>query len=98
MPTRIEANRTALASATYCINAARYLFQADPVSVMAFSANFSNKKFRHIDEMTSVRMRFSWLLFAPQTLRLVFVAHSSTCFRGTCFYRQHGVLRGNLVF
>lgn len=43
---------------TYCINAARYLFQADPVSVMAFSANFSNKKFRHIDEMTSVLMRF----------------------------------------
>jgi predicted dehydrogenase len=43
---------------TYCINAARYLFQADPTSVMAFSANFSNKKFRHIDEMTSVLMRF----------------------------------------
>jgi predicted dehydrogenase len=43
---------------TYCINAARYLFQADPVSIMAFSANFSNKKFRQIDEMTSVLMRF----------------------------------------
>lgn len=43
---------------TYCINAARYLFQADPTSVMAFSANFCNKKFRHIDEMTSVVMRF----------------------------------------
>lgn len=43
---------------TYCINAARYLFRADPTSVMAFSANFSNKKFRHIDEMTSVLMRF----------------------------------------
>jgi predicted dehydrogenase len=43
---------------TYCINAARYLFQADPTSVMAFSANFTNKKFRQIDEMTSVLMRF----------------------------------------
>jgi predicted dehydrogenase len=42
----------------YCINAARYLFRAEPTSVMAFSANNGEKRFRKIDEMTSVVMRF----------------------------------------
>jgi len=42
----------------YCINAARYLFQAEPTSVAAFSANDGEKRFSEIDEMTSVVMRF----------------------------------------
>ncbi len=42
----------------YCINAARYLFRAEPTSVMAFSANDREKRFARIDEMTSVVMRF----------------------------------------
>lgn len=42
----------------YCINAARYLFQAEPTGILACSANNGEKKFRMIDEMTSVLMRF----------------------------------------
>lgn len=42
----------------YCINAARYLFGTEPTSVSAFSANNTERRFRKIDEMTSVLMRF----------------------------------------
>ena len=42
----------------YCINAARYLFQAEPTSIVAFSANNGERRFRSIDEMTAVVMRF----------------------------------------
>jgi predicted dehydrogenase len=42
----------------YCINAARYLFQAEPALVLASSANDGEKRFRGIDEMTSVVMHF----------------------------------------
>jgi predicted dehydrogenase len=42
----------------YCINAARYLFDAEPTSVIAFSASGSDRRFRRVDEMTSVIMRF----------------------------------------
>jgi predicted dehydrogenase len=42
----------------YCINAARYLFGAEPTSLMAFSANNGEKRFQESDEMTSVVMRF----------------------------------------
>jgi len=42
----------------YCINAARYLFQAEPMAVVACSANNGENRFRRIDEMTSVLMRF----------------------------------------
>lgn len=42
----------------YCINAARYLFQAEPTEVVAISANNGEKRFAEIDEMTSVIMRF----------------------------------------
>jgi glucose-fructose oxidoreductase len=42
----------------YCINAARYLFGAEPTSLMAFSANNGDKRFQKSDEMTSVVMRF----------------------------------------
>lgn len=42
----------------YCINAARYLFQAEPTAVLASSANNGEKRFLAIDEMTSVVMHF----------------------------------------
>ncbi|MCU1302219.1 MAG: oxidoreductase domain protein [Candidatus Sulfotelmatobacter sp.] len=42
----------------YCINAARYLFQTEPIEVTAFSANDGEKRFQKVDEMTSVVMRF----------------------------------------
>ncbi len=42
----------------YCINAARYLFRAEPVEVIAKSANKGEKRFSEVDEMTSVIMKF----------------------------------------
>lgn len=42
----------------YCLNAARYLFRADPTEVFAFTANNDQKRFAEIEEMASVVMRF----------------------------------------
>jgi predicted dehydrogenase len=42
----------------YCINASRYLFRAEPISVSAFSASLPQKRFGQVEEMTSVVMRF----------------------------------------
>ncbi len=42
----------------YCINAARYLFRAEPTEVMAFSASNSDPRFKEVDEMTSGLLRF----------------------------------------
>jgi len=42
----------------YCINAARYLFQAEPTEVIAASANNGEERFKHVEEMMSVVMRF----------------------------------------
>jgi predicted dehydrogenase len=42
----------------YCINAARYLFQDEPVEVIATSANNGEKRFAEIDEMTNATLRF----------------------------------------
>lgn len=47
----------------YCINAARYLFQAEPTGVLAFNATNGgvrkgNKQFKSVNEMTSVLLRF----------------------------------------
>jgi glucose-fructose oxidoreductase len=42
----------------YCINAARYLFRAEPIEVFAFSARSGEKRFRQCDEMTSAVLRF----------------------------------------
>lgn len=44
---------------TYCINAARYLFQAEPVEVVAFdSRDEGDPRFEEVEEMLSVIMRF----------------------------------------
>jgi glucose-fructose oxidoreductase len=42
----------------YCINAARYLFRAEPKEVMAISVNAGAKKLDEIDESTGALMRF----------------------------------------
>ena len=44
----------------YCINAARYLFEAEPVEVTALSANKGERRFANegVDEMTSAALRF----------------------------------------
>jgi glucose-fructose oxidoreductase len=42
----------------YCINAARYLFQADPHTVFAFSSKGHDKRFKEVDEMTAATLSF----------------------------------------
>jgi predicted dehydrogenase len=42
----------------YCINAARYLFRAEPTEVLAFTAKNGEARFREVDEMTSGILRF----------------------------------------
>jgi len=42
----------------YCINAARYLFSTEPTEVFAAAANGGDERFQHVEEMTSVVMRF----------------------------------------
>jgi predicted dehydrogenase len=42
----------------YCINAARYLFQAEPTSVFAYTANGDPKRFQGVDEIAAAVMRF----------------------------------------
>ncbi len=42
----------------YCINAARYLFKDEPIEVSAFAATNRTKRFREVEEMASVMLRF----------------------------------------
>jgi predicted dehydrogenase len=42
----------------YCINAARYLFRAEPTEVMAASVNSAGSKLKEIDETTGALLRF----------------------------------------
>src|SRR3954466_8511032 len=42
----------------YCINAARYLFRAEPTEVMAISVNAARGKLKEIDESTGALLRF----------------------------------------
>jgi glucose-fructose oxidoreductase len=37
----------------YCINAARYLYRAEPTEVFAYSARNDDPRFREVDEMTT---------------------------------------------
>ena len=43
----------------YCINAARYLFRAEPTEVMAVSVNSGSAKLREVDESTGALLRFT---------------------------------------
>ena len=42
----------------YCINAARYLFQDEPIEVFATSANNGEERFSEVEEMTTAILRF----------------------------------------
>jgi glucose-fructose oxidoreductase len=42
----------------YCINAARGLFQAEPEEVLAWAASKDDARFREVEEMSSVLLRF----------------------------------------
>lgn len=42
----------------YCINAARYLFQAEPTEVIAATANSGDARFTEVEEMASAVLRF----------------------------------------
>jgi glucose-fructose oxidoreductase len=42
----------------YCINAARYLFRAEPIEVSAISVNSGTGKLKEIDESTGALLRF----------------------------------------
>lgn len=42
----------------YCINAARYIFRAEPTEVFAATANNGQERFSEVEEMASVTMRF----------------------------------------
>jgi glucose-fructose oxidoreductase len=42
----------------YCINAARYLFRAEPYEVFAYCASGKDPRFRDVEEMTSAILRF----------------------------------------
>lgn len=42
----------------YCINAARHIFQTEPLEVFALSANNGEKRFQQVDEMTCAILRF----------------------------------------
>jgi predicted dehydrogenase len=42
----------------YCLNAARYLYQDEPVEVIAATANSGDARFTEVEEMTSAVLRF----------------------------------------
>jgi glucose-fructose oxidoreductase len=42
----------------YCINAARYLFQENPIEICAFSVKDTERRFREVDEMSGALLRF----------------------------------------
>jgi predicted dehydrogenase len=42
----------------YCINAARYLFKAEPTEVFAWNLNGGDERFSEVPEMTGATMRF----------------------------------------
>jgi glucose-fructose oxidoreductase len=42
----------------YCINAARYIFREEPIEAVCFSASGNDPRFRKVEEMTSVILRF----------------------------------------
>jgi predicted dehydrogenase len=42
----------------YCINAARHLFKAEPIEVMAMASSSKDSRFKKIDEVVSATLRF----------------------------------------
>ena len=64
---RVSGGGTLYDIGIYCINAARYLFQADPRHVFAFSTMGKDKRFEEVDEMTAATLRFPGKKFASFT-------------------------------
>lgn len=52
----------------YCINAARYLFQDEPIAAFGTTANNGEPRFSEVDEMTSVILHFPKARLAAFTL------------------------------
>lgn len=77
----------------YCINAARYLLGAEPIEVFATSANSERKRFQHVEEMTSVVMRFPHERLANFTCS--FGATATSCFTLT---GTKGALRADQAY
>lgn len=77
----------------YCINAARYLFGSEPTEVFATSANNGDERFRHVDEMTSVVMRFPQERLATFTCSFGAADIGRYCLMGT-----KGVLRADPAY
>jgi len=48
----------ALDTGIYCINAARYLFQEEPLEVFAYTVSNGDPRFREVEEMCSAVLRF----------------------------------------
>ena len=42
----------------YCINAARYIFQSDPIEAVGFTANSGDRRFNETEEMAGALLRF----------------------------------------
>ena len=42
----------------YCLNAARYLFRAEPIEVTAYTVSNDEPRFKEVEEMASVMLRF----------------------------------------
>lgn len=61
----------------YCINAARYLFQAEPVQAFAVTSKSRDKRFRGIEEMASVVLTFPEDRSATFTCSFGVAAHAS---------------------
>ncbi len=67
----------------YCINAARYLFRAEPESVSAVSARGNDPRFEHSDEMTTAILSFPGDCLAEFTSSFGAVRHASYRMVGT---------------
>jgi glucose-fructose oxidoreductase len=63
----------------YCINAARYLFRAEPIEVEAMTASGSEKRFAEVEEMAACLLRFPDERFA--TFQVSFGAADVSSYR-----------------
>jgi glucose-fructose oxidoreductase len=77
----------------YCINAARYLFGAEPTEVLAVSGTNGDERFHNVEEMTSVVMRFPQERLATFTCSFGAADISSYALVGT-----KGVLRSDPAY
>jgi predicted dehydrogenase len=65
----------------YCINAARYLFRAEPEEVFAYSATSKDKRFTEVEEMSAAIMKFPGNKLAPFTYRFSAAVDPATSHR-----------------